>query len=102
MSLFLLIILYQAPHSRALAPTYSALVYIKFKALAHDNFEFDENGRKFSKQVEKEELLITSNFSISLSGFKILVLQTRKNKGLFGKDLKLTLTVQGALFSGCL
>ena len=24
----------------------------KFKALADDNFKFDENGRKFSKQVE--------------------------------------------------
>ena len=25
----------------------------KFKEFADDNFEFDENGRKFSKRVEK-------------------------------------------------
>ena len=37
----------------------------KLKDLAEDNFIFDENGRKFFKQVEnavgKEKLLITSN-----------------------------------------
>ena len=38
---------------------------------------------------EEEELLVTSNFSFSRSGFKRLVLQTRKNQGLFGKGLKL-------------
>ena len=38
---------------------------------------------------EKEKLLVTSNFSFSLSAFKRLVLQTRKNKGLFGKGLSL-------------
>ena len=36
---------------------------------------------------EKEKLLITSNFSFSHSVFKRLVLQTRKNQGLFGKGL---------------
>ena len=37
---------------------------------------------------EKEKLLVTSNFSFSRSVFKRLVLQTRKNQGLFGKGLK--------------
>ena len=34
---------------------------------------------------EKEELLVTSNFSFSHSVFNRLVLQTHKNMGLFGK-----------------
>ena len=38
--------------------------------------------------LEKEKLLITSNFSFSHSVFKRRVLQTRKNQGLFGKGLK--------------
>ena len=33
---------------------------------------------------EKEKLLVTSNFSFSHGVFKRLVLQTRKNQGLFG------------------
>ena len=37
--------------------------------------------------LEKEELLVTSNSSYSHSAFKRLVLQTRKNQGLFGKGL---------------
>ena len=36
---------------------------------------------------EQEKLLVTSNFSFSHSVFKRLVLQTRKNKGLFRKGL---------------
>ena len=36
---------------------------------------------------EKGKLLVTSDFSFSHSVFKRLVLQTRKNKGLFGKGL---------------
>ena len=36
---------------------------------------------------EKEKLLFTSNFSFSHIVFKRLVLQTRKNQGLFGKGL---------------
>ena len=39
---------------------------------------------------EKEKLLVTSNFSFSHIVFKRLVLQTRKNKGLFGKRLWVT------------
>ena len=46
----------------------------KLKEFADDNFEFDENGRKFSKQVEN-------------TVGKGFVLQTRKNQGLFGKGL---------------
>ena len=42
---------------------------------------------KSIKHWEKEKLLITSNFSFSHSVFKRLVLQTRKNQGLFGKGL---------------
>ena len=37
---------------------------------------------------EKEKLLVTSNFSFSHIVFKRLVLQTRKNQGLFGKGLR--------------
>ena len=37
---------------------------------------------------EKEKLLVTRNFSFSHSVFKRIVLQTRKNQGLFGKGLK--------------
>ena len=39
---------------------------------------------------EKEKLLLTGNFSFSLSVFEILVLQTHKNKGLLGKGLSHT------------
>ena len=37
--------------------------------------------------AEKEKLLFTSNFSFSHSVLKRLLLQTRKNKSLFGKGL---------------
>ena len=54
--------------------------------MADDNFKFDENGRKFSKQVEytvgKEKLLIMSDFSFSHSVFIRLVQQTCKHLGL--------------------
>ena len=36
---------------------------------------------------EKKKLLVMSNFSLSHNIFKGLVLQTRKNQGLFGKGL---------------
>ena len=41
---------------------------------------------------EKEKLLVTSNFSFSHSVFKRLVLETRKNQGLFGKGLRVKIT----------
>ena len=48
----------------------------RLKEFADDNFEFDENGSKFSKRVEdtvgKGELLITNNLSFSYSVFKRL------------------------------
>ena len=37
---------------------------------------------------EKGKLLVSSNFSFSHNVFKRLILQTRKNQGLFGKRLK--------------
>ena len=49
------------------------------------------NGKK--TLLEKEKLLVMSNFSYSHSVFKRLVLQTRKNQGLFGKGLTLYHTI---------
>ena len=54
--------------------------------------KFDENDRKFSKRVEntvgKGEIARYEQFLLfPHSVFKILVLQTRKNQGLFGKGL---------------
>ena len=64
----------------------------KLKELA-DNFIFDGNDRQCSNGYktlwEKEKLFVTSNFSFSCSVSKRLVLQTRKNNGLFGKGLRL-------------
>ena len=48
----------------------------------------DSSSNRLKTLWEKEKLLITSNFSFSHSVFKRLVLQTRKNQGLFGKGLK--------------
>ena len=50
----------------------------RLKEFEDDNFTFDENGRK---------VFVMSNFSFSYSVFQRLVLQTRKNQGLFGKGL---------------
>ena len=47
--------------------------------------EWSLNGLK--TLCEKEKLLVSSNF-FSHSVFKRLVLQTRKNQGLFGKGLR--------------
>ena len=64
----------------------------KLKEFAENNFKFDGNGGKFIKGLkrlwEKEKLLVTSNISFSHIVFNRLVLQTRKNQGLFGKGLK--------------
>ena len=63
----------------------------KLKLFADDNFEFEENGGKFSQMLQmlwkKEKLLVTSITPFSHSVFKRLVLQTRKTKALFGKRL---------------
>ena len=45
-------------------------------------------SRGYKTLWEKEKLLIMSNFSFSHSVFKRLLLQIRKNQGLFGKGLK--------------
>ena len=62
------------------------------KEFSDDNFKFDEDGRNFSKQVEnnveKEKLLVMSNFSFFHNVFKRLVWLTSKIQGLFGKELK--------------
>ena len=63
------------------------------KEFAGDNFKFDENGRRFSKWVEntvgKGEIARVEQFLLfPQSFFKGLVLQTRKNQGLFGKGLR--------------
>ena len=54
-------------------------------------FKFDENEKKFSKRVEntvgKGEIALYEHFSFPHSVFKYLVLQTRKNQGLLGKEL---------------
>ena len=50
-------------------------------------------GRK--TLCEKEKLLILSNFFFSQSVFKLIVLQTRKNNGLFGNLLILSQTSPG-------
>ena len=60
----------------------------KLKEIADGNFKFDENGRMLSKwvgsTVGKGELLVRSNFSMSFSVLKKIVLQTHKLQGLFG------------------
>ena len=48
----------------------------------------DESSSNWKKTLsEKEDFLVTSNFSFSYSIFKRLELQTRKNQDLFGKGL---------------
>ena len=49
-----------------------------------------ESSPKGQKTLwEKVKLLVTSNFTFSHSVFKRLVMQTRKNQGLFGKGLNI-------------
>ena len=62
--------------------------------------ESSPNGQK--TLWEKEKLLVTSNFSFSLSVFKRPVVQTRKNQGLFGKGLKAYVTnINSFVASAC-
>ena len=62
-----------------------------------DNFEFYENGVKFSEWTEndvgKGEIACHEQFLLFLTVFKRLVLQTHKDKGLFGKGLRALHTV---------
>ena len=68
------------------------------KDLADDNFKFDENGRKFTKPVQntvgKGEIACYEQFLLFPQYFQRLLLQTRKNQGLFGKGLKVIITTQ--------
>ena len=77
----------------------------KRKEVADDNFKFDENGRKFSKQVEniegKEEIARYEQFLLSYSVFKRLVLQTRKSQDLFGKGLNIQIHSDVPVSSQC-
>ena len=73
-------------------PNDTFFYFFKLKGFADNNLNFDENGKKFSKRVENT-VLVMSNFSFSLSVFKRLKLQTRKNHGLFGKGLTLYHTI---------
>ena len=67
----------------------------KLKESADNNFKFDGNGRKFSKQEEntagKGEIAHYKQFLIFQLFFRRLELQTHKNQGLFGKGLNLNL-----------
>ena len=75
----------------------------KLKVFADDNFKFDENGRKFSKQVEntvgKGEIARYEQFLLFPQCFQKVIyyrhVKTRAclGKGLFGKGLR-------GLFSG--
>ena len=60
-------------------PKQQILDPLKLKEFADDNFEFDENGRKFSKWLEntvgKGKIALMSNFSFCHCVFKRLVLQ---------------------------
>ena len=58
------------------------------KEFADNNLRFDENGSKMvEKTVGKGEIACAEQFSPFPSVFKRLVLQTRKNQGLFGKPI---------------
>ena len=65
-----------------LFPKRTILEASKLKEFANHYFKLDENGRKFSKWVENT---VGKVRNCSHSVFKRLVLQTRKNQGLFGK-----------------
>ena len=65
---------------------------VQIETVCRLQFKFDENIRKFSKQVEtlwvKEKLLVTSNFSFTHSVFKRLVSQGRQKVSLCGNGLR--------------
>ena len=60
------------------------------KEFADDNFKCEENDEIFFKRLESsvgKGEIVTSNFSFPHCVFRRLVVQTRKNQGLFGKGL---------------
>ena len=64
----------------------------KLKEFADDNFRFDENGKKLSKQVEntvgKGEIAHYKQFLLFPQCFKRLVSQGRQKVSLCGNGLK--------------
>ena len=54
---------------------------------AESNFKFESSPNGYETLWEKEKMLVMSNFTFSHSVFKRLILQTRKNQGLFGIGL---------------
>ena len=79
----------------------------QIERVCKDNFKFDififaENSPDRYKTLwEKEKLLVSSNFSFSHSVFKRLVVQTRKNQGLFGKGFTTQLPLLSILWKKC-
>ena len=69
----------------------------KLKEFADDILKFDENGRKFSKQVEntvrKGEIACYQQFVIFPQCFQKTSIADTKNQGLFGKGLTLYHTI---------
>ena len=67
------------------------LDFSKLKEFTDDDFKFDENGRKSTKQVEntveKQEIVCYEQFFLFHNVFKTPLLQTDKNQGLFRKGL---------------
>ena len=59
---------------------------------ANGNSKFDKNAEEFSKRKEntvgKGEITRSEQFPLFHNIFNRFVLQTRQNKGLFGKGLK--------------
>ena len=78
-----------SPHCFNPFPKQQILDSSKLQEFADDNFEFGENGRKFSKRVEntleKGEIARYEHFSFSHNVYKRLVQQTRKNMACLGK-----------------
>ena len=64
----------------------------KLKEFANDNFNFDENGRMFSKHVEntvgKGEISCHEQFLLFPQYFLKTCTSDTKNQGLFGKELR--------------
>ena len=68
-------------------PKWQILDSSKLKEIKDNNSKFDENGRNFSIQVENT---VEKGEIACYSIFKRLILQTRKNQGLFWKGLTLS------------
>ena len=63
------------------------LVFGKVNPFPNDKFETRPNSKALQTTILSLTKMAESNFSFSRSVFKRLVLQTRKNQGLFGKGL---------------